>query len=223
MGRETVSPTSIDTLAFHFALLAAAAVCGYFLSEWSQLLLPQFRLPVFCLAYLSATAMYRVFRATGVISYVDTRTMGHISGGLTDILVVFGIASIAPAILVAYAVPLALLFAMGIAICCLVLRLLGPRFFSSYWFERSLFTWGWITGVTAMGIALLRVVDPRSKSGALTDFGLAYLFIAPIEIGLVIAAPQLLMGGQWRALAGFTLVGAIALVALRLKARDTVS
>ncbi len=145
--------------------------------------------------------------------------MTHLGGALTDVLVVFGIASIKPAILVEYAAPLALLFAVGIASCCFLFRYLGPRFFRAFWFERSLFTWGWITGVTAMGIALLRIVDPRNDSDALADFGLAYLFIAPIEIGLVALAPQLLMGGHSWPLAGATLVGVLVLVATRARRR----
>jgi len=215
VGDETVSSSSVDTLALHFCLISAAALAGYFLSRGSGWLFPQYKLPVFCLAYVAAVVAHRVFRATRIIGYIDRRTMTHIGGALTDVLVVFGIASIKPAILVEYAAPLASLFALGIASCCFLFRCLGPRFFRAYWFERSLFTWGWITGVTAMGIALLRIVDPRNDSAALDDFGVAYLFIAPIEIGLVALAPQMLMSGHSWALGGATLVCAMLLIVAR--------
>lgn len=209
VGKETVSSNAIDTLAFHFCLVCCAAVGGYFLSRWSAKFLPQFRLPVFCLSYVVALFFLRVFRAVGANRYVDSRTVAHIGGALTDILVVFGIASIKISIVIEYALPLTLLFAFGIALCCFIFRFMGPRFFESYWFEKSLFTWGWITGVTALGITLLRIVDPDNGSRALNDFGLAYLLVVPFEIGLVAFAPQIILGGHSLMLAGVTVATAV--------------
>ena len=213
VGEGTFSSNSIDTIAFHLGLVAAAAVSGYFLTRAASLLSPQYSLPMFCAAYVTASALYGLMRAAGVVKYVDRRTMGHLGGALTDVLVVFGILSIEPAILVKYAVPLVALFTAGIVLCALIFRLLGPRFFADFWFERSLFTWGWVTGVTAMGIALLRIADPRNESDTLGDFGLAYLLIAPVEIGMVAVAPALLIAGYGSALAVGALVAAGVLMA----------
>ncbi|MBT4610025.1 MAG: sodium:glutamate symporter, partial [Gemmatimonadetes bacterium] len=138
--------------------------------------------------------------------------MGRLSGALTDILVVFGIASIRVEVLVEYAAPLTLLLVTGLVLCVVLIRGLGPRFFRDHWLERSLFTWGWITGVTAMGIALLRIVDTRNESQALADFGVVYLFLAPIEIGLLAVVPQLLMQGQWGWLAAAVVASAVLLM-----------
>ncbi|HJP33001.1 MAG: hypothetical protein QF689_07180 [Candidatus Latescibacteria bacterium] len=52
-----------------------------------------------------------------------------------------------------------------------------------------------------MAIALLRVVDPRNESETLADFGVGYLFLAPIEVGLLTTVPVLLAhghGGGWQ-------------------------
>ncbi|MBO7640327.1 MAG: sodium:glutamate symporter, partial [Bacteroidales bacterium] len=59
----------------------------------------------------------------------------------------------------------------------------------------------------AMGIALLRISDPDSKSGCLDDYAYAYLYIAPVEITLVTFAPLLFVQGfgGW-----FSLVCALA-------------
>jgi ESS family glutamate:Na+ symporter len=209
IGKETVASNSIDTLAFHFCLVCCAAVGGYFLSTWAGKVLPQFRLPVFCVSYVVSLVFVRGLRATGGIRYVDRKTVVHLAGGLTDILVVFGIASIKIAIVIKYALPLALLFVFGIVLCSLIFFWLGPRFFETYWFEKSLFTWGWITGVTALGITLLRIVDPENRSQALNDFALAYLFVVPIEIGLVAFAPQIILSGHSWLLAGVTLIAAV--------------
>ncbi len=216
VGRETVSSNSIDTIAFHFCIICCAAVGGYFLSNGSGRVLPRFRLPVFCMSYIVSLVFAKGFRATGAVQYVDRKTVAHLAGALTDILVVFGIASIKIAIVIKYALPLGLLFAFGIALCAFTFFWMGPRFFEAYWFEKSLFTWGWITGVTALGITLLRIVDSENGSRALNDFALAYLFVAPVEIGLVAFAPQVLLSGHSAALAGIT-IAAAALVSVLVR------
>ncbi len=209
VGKETVSSTSIDTLAFHFCLVCCAAVGGYFLSSWWGKFLPQFRLPVFCVAYVVSLVLAKGLHNSRAIRYVDARTVSHLAGGLTDILVVFGIASIKITIVIKYAFPLALLFLFGLALCALIFFWMGPRFFETYWFEKSLFTWGWITGVTALGITLLRIVDSENGSRALNDFALAYLFVVPVEISLVAFAPQIILSGHSGILAGVTIAAAV--------------
>jgi ESS family glutamate:Na+ symporter len=219
IGKETVASNSIDTLAFHFCLICCAAVGGYFLSTWSGAVLPRFRLPVFCVSYVVSLVLVRGLRATRAIRYVDSRTVSHIAGGLTDILVVFGIASIKIAIVIKYALPLGLLFLFGLALCAFIFFWMGPRFFETFWFEKSLFTWGWITGVTALGITLLRIVDSENGSRALNDFALAYLFVVPVEVGLVAFGPQVILSGHSWLLAGTTVFAAalISVLVFRLK------
>jgi ESS family glutamate:Na+ symporter len=91
---------------------------------------------------------------------------------------------------------------------------MGPRFFETYWFEKSLFTWGWITGVTALGITLLRIVDSENGSRALNDFALAYLFVVPFEISLVAFAPQIILSGHGWTLAGITILLAVLITVM---------
>ena len=211
-GDETVDSSTLESLAFHLSLIAAAAVAGYYASNWVAMWFDAFRLPVFCTAFVAASLLRWVLGKTPAIDYIDRRTIGRLSGALTDILVVFGIASIRIEVLVEYAAPLTLLLVTGVVLCVLLIRGLGPRFFRDHWLERSLFTWGWITGVTAMGIALLRIVDTRNESQALADFGVVYLFLAPVEIGLLALAPQLLMQGQWGWLAAAVIASAVVLM-----------
>lgn len=51
------------------------------------------------------------------------------------------------------------------------------------------------TGAVAMGIALLRIVDPKLESKTLDEFGLAYIAIAPVEILIITFAPLFILGG----------------------------
>lgn len=46
-----------------------------------------------------------------------------------------------------------------------------------------------------MSIALLRIVDPDSRSHCLDDYAYAYIYIAPVEIALVTLAPVAFVNG----------------------------
>ena len=87
-----------------------------------------------------------------------------------------------------------------------------------YWFEKAIFTWGWYTGTMAMGIALLRVVDPEMRSRCLDEYAVAYLFIAPVEISLVTFAPVAFVSGNgWSFIAVCLLVQAVILAVAHWK------
>jgi len=136
-----------------------------------------------------------VFARARLETFIDVSTIRRIGGTATDYLVGFGVASIAVTVVLEYAVPLALLVLLGMAITLGQLRFLGPRMFRSFWFERSLFAFGWNTGVVATGITLVRVVDPEDQSRTLEDFGLAYPAVSFIEITIVTVLPLLLIRG----------------------------
>ena len=70
----------------------------------------------------------------------------------------------------------------------------------------------------AMGIALLRIVDPKLYSKAMDDYAMAYLPIAPIEILLITFVPILFFNGYglWLSLACIALSGLILLLAWRM-------
>ncbi len=178
-------------------------LAAYGLGNVLEGVLGDFNIPTFALAFLVGLAVQFVLVRTRVDDYVDRTTVTGITGSSTDLLVAFGIASIVPTVVVSYAVPLTLLLLFGIVYCLLVFRYLAPRVFSEYAFERGLFTWGWSTGAVAMGIALLRIVDPKLESKTLDDFGIAYVPIAPVEVALVTFSPVIVAAGfGWSYAAG---------------------
>jgi ESS family glutamate:Na+ symporter len=125
----------------------------------------------------------------------------------TDLLVAFGVASIKLSVIVKYAVPLIVLVVAGTIITLLITFYFGRKLSKTFWFERTIFAWGWWTGTMAMGIALLRIVDPKLLSKTMDDYALAYLPIAPVEIILITLVPIMFSNGMgiW------LLVGCLAL------------
>ena len=110
-------------------------------------------------------------------------------------MIAFGIASIIPAALAGYWQALLLLFVLGTIFCVVWMLWAGPLFFGEHWLERGIFGWGWATAAVATGIALLKMVDPKLKSGTLNEYGVAYVGFAPFEIGMTILAPIAVIAG----------------------------
>ncbi|NKB70194.1 MAG: sodium:glutamate symporter [Candidatus Latescibacteria bacterium] len=212
-GQETISPIALDPLVFHFALISAAALGGYYLVQGTEQWMGDYTLPTFCTAFLVALLVRQVLQGLGGFHYVDRRTVVRLGGSFTDMLVVFGIASINLPLLLRYAYPLAALFAFGFILCWVIFRFCGPRVFRELWFEKSLYTWGWVTGVMAMAIALLRIVDPDNDSRVLDDFALAYIVVGLIEGVMVILCPIAVAHGQgWLLALGASAAGLVLLL-----------
>jgi ESS family glutamate:Na+ symporter len=146
-------------------------------------------LPVFSCAFIVGIVVKWIMGLVKADEHISKPILGHLSGAFTDYLVAFGVASIRLQIVGRYVVPLLILLAVGLVLTLLYVFLIGARIHRTDSFEKSIFTWGWFTGTMAMGIALLRITDPDSRSGCLDDYAFAYLYIAPVEIALVSLSP----------------------------------
>jgi ESS family glutamate:Na+ symporter len=211
---QTASANSsiIDPFAFQLSIMLIAFLGGYHLHQLWNANVPDFKLPLFCLSFICALFIKRLLAIFGLLSLVDQRISSHIAGTLTDFLIIFGIAAIQFSIIREYAMPLAILFLVGLTLSVIICKLLGPVFIRKHWFEHALFTWGWITGIMAMGIALLRIVDSNNKTRALDHFAFAYLFVVPIEVIMVTLAPQLITRNmEWELLLVTLFIGIILL------------
>lgn len=212
MGQSTCSSISIDSLTFNLALIALVAFGGYLLGKGVSSIFPQLELPVFSCAFVVAILVKKIFDRIKVSEYICPKTVGHISGAFTDYLVAFGIASIKLQVVLQYIVPLSILLLSGLAATLAFVLYFGRRLMKDYWFEKAIFTWGWFTGTMAMGIALLRVVDPKMESRCLQSYALAYLFIAPVEIALITFAPLAFVNGYGVLFLSICLAGGLAVL-----------
>ena len=218
MGSATTSSISIEPLTFHLALVLLVAFLGYSLSVGVKQWYPQLELPVFSCAFIVGLILKKIFDATSVTDYICPQTTQRIGSMATDLLVAFGVASIKLGVVVKYAVPLVVLIVAGALMVFASTFYFGKRLSKTYWFERTIFAWGWWTGTMAMGIALIRIVDPKLSSKAMDDYALAYLPIAPIEILLITFVPIMFMNGMglWLSLGCLALSGLLILLAIKM-------
>ncbi|WP_034261700.1 sodium/glutamate symporter [Bacillus sp. J33] len=210
MGKETVSPSSIDPLVMHLSIIAFVVGVSYWVTGLLESILPGISVPLFSVGFIVALLFQNSIRKIKADSYVDQRIMERIGGSATDYLVAIGIASINITVVMDYAVPLILLFIFGIIWAYLIFRFIGPNIFKNFWFEKSLFGWGWSTGTVAMGLALLRIVDPELKSKTMDDYALAYIGMVPVEIAIITFSPILVSNGSpWIMPIALLLIGAL--------------
>jgi ESS family glutamate:Na+ symporter len=214
IGTATLSSNSLESLTLHLGLILLPATAAYYLNEWFKVLFPGVSIPLFSLGFLFGLLLTIGLRVTRAARYVDRSTVSTLTGTFSDLLVAFAITAIVPRVVAENLLPLTLLFAFGLVYCVLLLRFGAPRFFRGRWFERGIFTWGWMTGSVPTGIALLRISDSRNRSSTLEDFGLAYLGVAPVEILLISVAPIVVGAGFAWGLAGATIAFGVLTIVL---------
>lgn len=195
IGEGVFSTISISTLTFNLSIIAFVVLLGYLVSRGVSVVAPKLELPVFSCAYILGIAVKFVMDKTKVTTYICPETTSSLSGMFTDLLVAFGIASIKISVVTKFLVPMLILFACGLIFTTIYVFWASKNIFKEYWFEKSMFSWGWFTGTMAMGMALLRIADPESRSHCVDHYAIAYIFIAPVEIALITFAPMLFSGG----------------------------
>ena len=189
IGKATTNPSSIEPLALHGGFIVFTVLVAYLVNDLLSTVLGNVSIPLFALSFVIGFVGRGLLRLFKKPNYLDKDTVTAISGAATDYMIAFGIASIVPAALAAYWQALVLLFVLGLVFCLFYLLVMAPLYFGEQWIERGIFGWGWATAAVATGIALLKMVDPKLKSGTLNEYGVAYVGFGPFEIGMTILAP----------------------------------
>ncbi len=197
----TVSPDALEPFAFHAAFVGLAILIGWFIlagiKKLSAGMEPDlFRsFPLFPLAMIGGIVIQIAAVRTGIARFFDRRTFDRILGLALDFLVVSAIASIKLAVFLAYFWPFLILMVVGIVWVIFCTWTVAPRMLPDAWFERSITEYGMQTGVTALGLLLLRVADPHFETPAARAFGFKQILYEPMLGGgfITAAAPLLIV------------------------------
>lgn len=214
-GRQTVLCDSIDSLAWHVAVVGLAVLVGYglktglvalggFLPASIRAMRIVESIPLFPLCMIGGLLIQWGLVATRLYPLVDRGQINRISGASLDFLVVAAVATIRLDFIVQYWKPLAILVTAGVLWSLWSVCWLAKRMFRGDWFERGICEFGQFTGVTATGLLLLRTVDPESKTSASAVFGCKQLLHEPVMGGGVwtaLAVPLVFKLGPWPVLA----------------------
>ncbi|MBE6376440.1 MAG: sodium:glutamate symporter [Lentisphaerae bacterium] len=199
-GRQTVLADSIDSLAWHIAMIGISILLGYIMLKALQFaevkLLPDCRtrlftgFPLFPLCMIGGVFLQIIFRKLKADHLIDHGQMQRLSGASLDFLVVAAVATIKLSVVARNWLPLVIMMVLGVLWSIFLLLFVAPRLFKQAWFECAIAEFGQGLGVTATGLMLLRTVDPENKTPAAASFGYKQLIHEPI-----------MGGGLWTAFA----------------------
>ena len=192
-GKLTFRSESVETLAMHLAVVAVAMLIGYILKNgltgleglWltdpKNAILGSF--PLFPLAMVGGVILQKLFDRFDRRQVLDRRLMRRLQGLSLDYLVVAALATLKIEAIITNIIPFLVLMLVGIAWNVWCVMFLARRMLPDYWFERSIAEFGQSTGVTATGILLLRVADPKFETKAPDAFGYKQLLHEPFMGG----------------------------------------
>lgn len=185
-GLQTVFSDSIDSLAWHVAVVGLSMLIGYGI----HCCIPMKGFPLFPLCMIGGVILTVVTRLMRLDLLVDRVQMERISGASLDFLVVSAVATIRLEVVAKNWQPLVILVVAGAIWSVWCIFFIAPKIFRTAWFERAIAEFGQATGVTATGLMLLRTVDPENRTPAAMSFGYKQLLHEPF-----------MGGGLWTALA----------------------
>lgn len=206
-GRQTVLPDSVDSLAWHIAVVGLAVLLGFGILQGLKAaeiaLLPDAgtRLfngfPMFPLCMLGGVILRKGAELFKIDLLVDNGQMRRISGAALDFLAVSAVATIQLEVVAANWMPLTIMVLAGFLWTAWSVLFFSRRIFAVAWFERAVAEFGQATGVTATGLLLLRTVDPDAKTTAAQSFAGKQLIHEPLTNLWVAMAFALVMTVGW--------------------------
>jgi ESS family glutamate:Na+ symporter len=212
IGTSTVSMNAIEPLAFHMGFVGISILLGWLVYNGIRGLHPILKsFPLFPLAMLGGIAVQAFSSAFKIDRLLDRQSFERIQGLALDILVASAIASLNLRVVLNYAAPFAILMVVGLIWMLVLTWLLAPRMFPDAWFERGIVEFGMQTGVTAVGLLLLRIVDPEYRTEAAPSFGFKQIIYEPLlGGGLITSISPVLLAEMGPSGAILALVGIIA-------------
>ncbi|MFQ3787189.1 sodium/glutamate symporter [Halomonas sp. A29] len=218
-----------DPLSLHIGLVGIAIVIGWLILTGLQWIEQQTwardgglevlaHVPLFPLAMIGGVIIQLIVTRFGLEPHVSSRTMARIAGTALDFTIVAALATLSLGVLGEHFIPFLLLALAGIGWSLFVLIVIAPRVIPENWFERGIGDFGQSMGVTVTGLLLMRMADPKNRSGAFESFGYKQLMFEPVVGGGLFTAASLPLIVQFGAPAilGLTLVLTVAWLAFGL-------
>ena len=211
----------VDPISLNFGFVGIAVVLGWLILEGLKLLeaitwgqtgfAVVTYVPLFPMALVGGLMLQVVLERLELETLIIEPLMKNIAGLALDVVVVTALASISLKGLSSNWVAFVILSVVGILWNVFVFLVLAPRLIPNRWFERGLGDFGQSMGVTATGILLIRMVDPKNQSGAFESFAYKQLLFEPIVGGglFTAAAPALIV--QWGPWSVLTLTAGLLL------------
>ena len=199
-GKQTVYCDSIDSLAWHIALVGISILIGFGMLKGLQHLeigvCPDAStrfftgFPLFPFCMIGGLLLQKAAQKVKVHTLIDHGQMQRLAGAALDFLVLSAMATIKLSVVIENWQSLLIIIVLGTLFAVGMVMFVAPRLFPESWFECAIADFGQALGVTATGLLLLRTADPENKTCAAEAFGYKQLIHEPI-----------MGGGLWTAMA----------------------
>ncbi|MDA0148989.1 sodium/glutamate symporter [Vibrio sp. LaRot3] len=212
--KDTMSSLSVDSFAIHGALVIVVTAFAYLSANFLSSFHDKVSIPTFVTGFLAGMLVRIIAKQTKASRYLCDGAFKHAAGISTDYLIIFGISAIKITVLAQYLMPMVILAIGGVSFTLWLIFWVAPRVIGDDWFEKGIFSWGWLTGTVAMGIALLRIVDPKMRSKVLDDYAIAYVPGSITDIFIISLMPIAMYNGlHWQALGvGLAYIGFVLFI-----------
>ncbi|TVR46835.1 MAG: sodium:glutamate symporter [Puniceicoccaceae bacterium] len=199
---ERVRDKSIEPLSIHLGFIGLSIGLGWLLLEgmiraeeawleplgWPELMR---HIPLFPLAMIGGVIVQLLGGKLGYARLIDRRLMNRISGTSLDLLIVAALGALSLDAIGTHAAPFAILAAGGIAWNLFGFFVLARVLFPRDWVPNGLANFGQGMGMTVVGLLLVKMSDPRGRTGAMEAFGYKQLLFEPVVGGGLFTAASL--------------------------------
>lgn len=193
---------SIEPFSIHIGLIALAVSLGWFLLRatiWLESVLlvpfgwPQLmrHVPLFPMAMIGGVVVQVAAKKFNLAKKIDRKLVNRISGTALDFLIVAALATMSLAAIGKHGILFFALAAGGILWNIFGLLVLARFIFRDKWLTYGLANFGQGTGMTVIGLLLVKMSDPLSKTRALEAFGYKQLLFEPVVGGGIFTAASL--------------------------------
>jgi glutamate:Na+ symporter, ESS family len=150
-------------------------------------------IPLFPLAMIGGIVLQFILTKTGRQHYVHSPTIAFVGGLALEVVIITAIATMSVSAITSNMAPIVLIALTGTLWNIGVFLWLAPRLMGKYWFERGIGDYGQSMGMTATGILLMKLADPKNRSHALERFGYKQLLFEPVVGGGVFTAVSMII------------------------------
>lgn len=198
LGRETFMSSSIETIAFHLAIIFAVCGVAYVvLNAINKTNITGLKvLPVWTYSMIIMFIVNFVIKKMNLDWMVDFRVKARITGAMSDFAIVSAITSLPLNAVLEYTFPLTVMMTLGFIVTYFIIFKFSKLCFKDYVFERSIISWGAATGVLITGMTLLRICDSEYDTPALKDFSLGFSLMLVSSLLIVPVLNSILATGS---------------------------
>lgn len=168
IGTSKINGGALNNLLFQFAIIMIIIFLGRglhnLLGTYVWAVFGDF--PDFLFDMIVALIAWPLLSKVNLHRYYDRKTAQSISGFALDMIIVGAVATMNLSIVATYWLPLLIYCVILVAVIFWSCWFFFKKLVAEEWFEKSVFTYGAYTGVTASGLALLRALDPKTESTA---------------------------------------------------------